>query len=65
VSEHADDAAALLDALDAAPAVIIGRSYGGTVALDLAIRHPDKVRAIAVLEGDAPRELAPATAACR
>jgi esterase len=63
VSEHADDAAGLLDALDAAPAVIIGRSYGGTVALDLAIRHPDKVRAIAVLEGDAPRELAPATAA--
>ena len=32
VAEHADDAAALLDALDAAPAVVIGRSYGGTVA---------------------------------
>ena len=63
VSEHADDAVALLDALDAAPAVIIGRSYGGTVALDMTIRHPDKVRGIAVLEGDAPRELAPATAA--
>jgi pimeloyl-ACP methyl ester carboxylesterase len=62
VSEHADDAAALLEALDAAPAVIIGRSYGGTIALDLAIRHPELVRAIAVLEGDAPRELAPATA---
>jgi esterase len=62
VSEHANDAAALLEALDAAPAVIIGRSYGGTIALDLAIRHPELVRAIAVLEGDAPRELAPATA---
>jgi len=63
VAEHADDAAALLDALDAAPAVVIGRSYGGTVALDLALRHPEHVRALVVLEGDAPRALAPATAA--
>ncbi len=63
VSEHADDAAALLDALGAAPAVVIGRSYGGTVAIDMAIRHPEHVRALASLEGDAPRELAPATAA--
>jgi esterase len=63
VADHADDAAALLDALDAAPAVVIGRSYGGTVALDLALRYPDRVRALVVLEGDAPRELAPGTAA--
>jgi esterase len=63
VAEHADDAAALLDALGAAPAVIIGRSYGGTVAIELAARHPDRVRALVVLEGDAPRELAPAAAA--
>ncbi len=63
VAEHADDAAALLDALAAAPAVVIGRSYGGTVATDLALRHPGLVRALVVLEGDAPRELAPATAA--
>jgi pimeloyl-ACP methyl ester carboxylesterase len=63
VSEHADDAAALLDALGAPPAIVIGRSYGGTVAIELALRHPDRVRALAVLEGDAPRELAPKTAA--
>jgi len=62
VAEQADDAAALLDALAAAPAVVIGRSYGGTVATDLALRHADRVRALVVLEGDAPRELAPATA---
>jgi pimeloyl-ACP methyl ester carboxylesterase len=62
VSEHADDAAALLETLKAPPAVVIGRSYGGTVALDLALRHPERVRALVVLEGDAPRELAPATA---
>jgi esterase len=63
VADHADDAAALLDALDAKPAIVIGRSYGGTVGMDLALRYPDHVRALAALESDAPRELAPNTAA--
>ena len=62
VAEHADDAAALLGALGAAPAVVIGRSYGGTVATDLALRYPDRVRALVLLEPDASRELAPAAA---
>ena len=62
VAEHAEDAATLLRELDAAPAIVIGRSYGGTVALELARRYPDLVRALVVLEGDATRELAPATA---
>jgi pimeloyl-ACP methyl ester carboxylesterase len=53
VPEQADDAAALLDALAAAPAVVIGRSYGGAVAIDLTLRHPDRVRALVLLEGDA------------
>ncbi len=63
VAEHSDDAAALLGALAAGPAIVVGRSYGGTVALDLAVRHPGRVRAIVLLEPDAPRELAPAAAA--
>lgn len=62
IAEHADDAAALIDALGAAPAVIIGRSYGATVATDLALRSSERVRALVLLEGDAPRELAPAVA---
>jgi pimeloyl-ACP methyl ester carboxylesterase len=62
VAEHADDAAALLDSLAAAPAVVVGRRYGGTVATDLALRYPDRVRAFVSLEGDAPRELAPGVA---
>jgi pimeloyl-ACP methyl ester carboxylesterase len=62
IGEHADDAAALLDALTAVPAVVVGRSYGGTVAADLALRYPDRVRALVLLEPDAPRELAPAAA---
>ena len=45
VRQHTDDAAALLDALGATPAIVNGRSYGGAIALDLALRYPDRVRA--------------------
>lgn len=51
VGQHADDAASLLDGLAAAPAVVIGRSHGADVAIDLALRHPDRVRALVLLEG--------------
>jgi esterase len=44
VHEHADDAAALIDALGAAPAVVIGRSYGGETAIDLALRAECQAR---------------------
>jgi pimeloyl-ACP methyl ester carboxylesterase len=54
VHEQADDAAALIDALAAAPAIVIGRSYGGAIAVDLALRYPDRVRALVLLEGDVP-----------
>jgi pimeloyl-ACP methyl ester carboxylesterase len=53
VAEHADDAAALTDSLGVGPAVVIGRSWGGAVAIDLALRHPGKARALVLLEGDA------------
>ena len=62
VAEHADDAAALLDALGATPAVVIGRSYGGEIAIDLALRHPERVRGLVLLEG-APLSLSAETAA--
>ena len=52
--QQADDAAALIDALAAAPAIVIGRSYGGAIAVDLALRYPDRVRALVLLEGDVP-----------
>jgi pimeloyl-ACP methyl ester carboxylesterase len=63
VAEQADDVAALLDALGATPALVIGRSYGGTIAIDLALRHPDCVRAVVGLQPDGSREMAPAAAA--
>jgi pimeloyl-ACP methyl ester carboxylesterase len=49
-AEHTRDAAAVLDALDARPAVVIGTSAGATIALDLAVRRPDLVRAVVVHE---------------
>lgn len=54
IGEHADDAASLLTALNAAPAIVIGRSYGGEVAIDLALRHPQVVRALVLLEPAMP-----------
>jgi pimeloyl-ACP methyl ester carboxylesterase len=50
VAEHAADAAALLEGLRAAPAVVIGRSYGGEIALELALQHPAMVAALVLLE---------------
>ena len=40
----AADLVALLDAVDAAPVVVIGHSLGGAVVTALAVEHPDRVR---------------------
>ena len=42
--QQADDAAALLDALDTGPAAVFGTSSGGIFALCLMVRHPELVR---------------------
>lgn len=48
--QHADDAAALLRALDAEPAVVLGVSSGGVIALALAARHPELVTRVIAWE---------------
>jgi pimeloyl-ACP methyl ester carboxylesterase len=50
LDDHVDDALALLDSLDATPAIVIGRSTGGLIALELARRAPHAVRALVLLE---------------
>ncbi len=49
----ADEAAALLDHLGLAQAVIVGDSMGGTIAQSFALRHPEKVKALVLSETSA------------
>ena len=47
---HTADAAAVVEALDARPAMVVGTSAGATIALDLAVRRPDLVRVVVAHE---------------
>jgi 3-oxoadipate enol-lactonase len=53
IRQMAEDAAALLAALACGPACVVGHSLGGAVAVELALRSPDQVRAL-VLVNSAP-----------
>lgn len=44
IADMADDAAALMIALDVEPAAVFGFSMGGMIALELALRHAGRVR---------------------
>ena len=61
VDEQADDAAALLRALDLAPAAVYGNSLGAAIALALVLRHPQVLRG-AVLHEPPLGGLSPAAA---
>jgi pimeloyl-ACP methyl ester carboxylesterase len=50
VAEAAADARALLEHLDIARAHVVGHSYGGCVALQLALDAPERVRSLALVE---------------
>jgi pimeloyl-ACP methyl ester carboxylesterase len=65
VHEQAQDAAALLEGLDAGPALVLGRGFGALIALDLLGRHAALVRGAVLVDPpayafvpDATRELA-------
>jgi pimeloyl-ACP methyl ester carboxylesterase len=44
-SLHADDAAALIGALDLAPCLLVGSSGGAAIAVEVALRYPQLLRA--------------------
>jgi pimeloyl-ACP methyl ester carboxylesterase len=46
MSIHTDDAAALLEHVDAGDAVAVGTSAGAAIAVDLAVRRPDLIQAV-------------------
>jgi pimeloyl-ACP methyl ester carboxylesterase len=50
IAEHADDAAALVEHLGQDRVHVIGHSSGAVIALELAARHPRRVRSLALLE---------------
>ena len=50
VALHADDAAAVLEAMGNGPAYVYGNSGGATIGLDLVTRHPERVRTLVAHE---------------
>jgi len=48
MADYADDAAALLDAVGWDRVRVVGLSFGGMVALELVLRHPDRVARLAL-----------------
>ncbi|MGM9472532.1 alpha/beta fold hydrolase [Pseudarthrobacter sp. YS3] len=49
LAEQAEDAAAILEALNVPRAAVVGSSSGGYVAQQLAVTHPDKVTALVLV----------------
>lgn len=47
---YADVAARVVDELGAAPAHVVGVSWGGVIAVRLALRHPDHVRSLVIAD---------------
>jgi 3-oxoadipate enol-lactonase len=50
MSTHAADAATMLEDLRTPPAVVVGTSAGAAIAVDVAVRRPDLVRAVVAHE---------------
>ncbi|MGW4804495.1 alpha/beta fold hydrolase [Kitasatospora sp. NPDC004272] len=57
VAVHAEDVSRLLAAVTGEPALVFGSSLGGLVALEFALRHPGRARAVVAHEPAAVRLL--------
>jgi pimeloyl-ACP methyl ester carboxylesterase len=58
---HATDLLRLMDALNIPRAVVVGHSYGGGVALQAALRAPERVAALVLVDAFAMAEQVPPT----
>lgn len=54
IKQHADDMLRVLDTLDLASVTVCGMSMGAYVAVELAVHHPDRVRALVLVDGGFP-----------
>lgn len=50
IADHVDSLVEVLDAEVSEPVVLVGHSYGGAIAVHLAARVPDRVRALVLLD---------------
>src|SRR5436853_1150241 len=57
MQRQVEDLAALIKGMGLAPAHIVGHSYGGTIALFLALGHPEMVRTLVLAEPGVPAVL--------
>src|ERR687889_2087810 len=55
LATHASDVVRVLDHLGLEDAILLGHSMGAFVALKTALTYPDRVRALALLDGGWPR----------
>lgn len=63
VQEHGEDLVALVGALGAAPAVLVGEDLGALVVLDVVLRHPGAARAAVLVDPPAYQFVTEATEA--
>ncbi len=63
VQEQAQDAGALLEALDATPALLVGDGFGALVVLELLVRRPELARAAVLVDAPLHAFVAEATKA--
>lgn len=59
--KHAEDVVAVLDALGIEEAVIAGHSYGGGVALRVAVTEPERVKGVVLVDAFALAEQVPSS----
>ncbi len=57
MNAHADDLAAVLDAVDVPRALVVGHSMGAFVSLVFADRHPDRVSRLVLVDGGLPLDV--------